>query len=152
MKKLEGFKAILKDRHTYKEGDLFETEWIENKEQRPENDCDLDILFERLSHSKFRSSFKLKQADLDYIRQKGIGTIRKHAADFVKKRLAPAIIPNDGKQTPMRGHPVFLAQHATGCCCRGCFMKWHHIEAGRQLTQEEQNYAVNVIMEWIERQ
>ena len=68
------------------------------------------------------------------------------------KRLAPAVIPNDGKQTPMRGHPVFLAQHATGCCCRCCFFKWHHIPAGRALTKEEQEYAVAVLMAWIEKQ
>ena len=71
---------------------------------------------------------------------------------FVAKRLAPAVIPNDGKQTPMRGHPVFIAQHATGCCCRGCFFKWHHIPTGRQLTEEEQQYAVAVLMTWIEKQ
>ena len=58
---------------------------------------------------------------------------------FIRKRLAPAVIPNDGKQTPMRGHPVFIAQHATGCCCRGCFEKWHRIPAGRELTDEEQH-------------
>ena len=83
--------------------------------------------------------------------EKGLETIRKHAEDFVAKRLAPAVIPNDGKQTPMRGHPVFIAQHATGCC-RGCFFKWHHIPAGRQLTREEQQYAVAVLMAWIEKQ
>ena len=81
-----------------------------------------------------------------------MATIRSHAADFVAKRLAPAVIPNDGKQTPMRGHPVFLAQHATGCSCRGCFAKWHHIPAGRVPTAEEQQYAVSVLMEWITRQ
>ncbi len=63
-------------------------------------------------------------------------TIRSHARDFVRTRLAPAQIPNDGKQTPMRGHPVFLAQHATGCCCRGCLYKWHRIPQGVQLTPE----------------
>ena len=90
--------------------------------------------------------------DKEYIAEKGLATIRKHAEDFVAKRLAPAVIPNDGKQTPMRGHPVFIAQHATGCCCRGCFFKWHHIPAGRQLTGEEQQYAVAVLMAWIEKQ
>lgn len=84
--------------------------------------------------------------------EKGLETIRKHAEDFVAKRLAAAVIPNNGKQTPMRGHPVFIAQHATGCCCRGCFFKWHHIPAGRQLTREEQQYAVAVLMAWIEKQ
>ena len=94
----------------------------------------------------------LKPADKEYISRKGMDTIRRHAEDFVRKRLAPAFIPNDGKQTPMRGHPVFIAQHATGCCCRGCFAKWHHIPAGRELTPDEQRYAVEVLMEWIRRQ
>ncbi len=113
---------------------------------------DHTLLFERLSKSDFRSRFHLKQKDLDYISEKGMDTIRKHAADFVAKRLAPAVIPNDGKQTPMRGHPVFIAQHATGCCCRGCFYKWHHIPPGRLLTAEEQAYAVSVLMTWIEKE
>lgn len=116
------------------------------------NKYDFTNLFERLSKSAFRSRFHLSQKDREYIAEKGLATIRKHAEDFVAKRLAPAIIPNDGKQTPMRGHPVFIAQHATGCCCRGCFSKWHHIPAGRQLTIVEQQYAVAVLMAWIERQ
>ena len=68
-------------------------------------------LFERLENSRFRSRFHLKQKDIDYIHEKGLDTIRKHAEDFITKREAPAYIPNDGKQTPMRGHPVFIAQH-----------------------------------------
>lgn len=109
-------------------------------------------LFTHLAQSDFRRSFHLKLADKEYIRKKGLETIQKHAADFVAKRLAPAFIPNDGKQTPMRGHPVFIAQHATACCCRGCFAKWHHIPQGRQLTIEEQAYAVDVLMSWIRKE
>ena len=52
-------------------------------------------LFERLSNSKFRSSFHLKQKDIDYINEKGLETIKKHAEDFIAKREAPAFIPND---------------------------------------------------------
>ena len=77
-------------------------------------------LFERLGNSRFRSSFHLKQKDIDYINEKGLDTIRQHAKDFIAKREAPAYIANDGKQTPMRGHPVFIAQHATATCCREC--------------------------------
>ena len=115
-------------------------------------DYDLTELFERLSKSTFRSRFRLSLKDKEYIATKGLANIRRHAEDFVARRLAPAVIANDGKQTPMRGHPVFIAQHATGCCCRGCFSKWHHIPTGRQLTQAEQQYAVAVLMAWIERQ
>ena len=111
-----------------------------------------DKLFNALAKSTFRSRFKLKEKDKAYLNQKGFDTIRSHAKDFISKRLAPAEIPNDGKQTPMRGHPVFIAQHATATCCRGCLEKWHKIPKGRVLTEREQEYVVNVIMEWIKRQ
>ncbi len=113
---------------------------------------DLTGLFDRLAKSNFRSRFHLSQPDREYISAKGIDTIRRHARDFVSKRLAPAVIPNDGKQTPMRGHPIFIAQHATGCCCRGCLSKWHNIPVGRELTACERGYVVGVLMAWIMKQ
>jgi len=109
-------------------------------------------IFERLAKSDFRSKFKLKQADIEYIHQKGLDTIQSHATDFIKKRIAPAEIINDGKQTPMRGHPVFIAQHATATCCRGCIEKWHHFPKGRELTAAEQEQLVTLIMAWIKKQ
>lgn len=109
-------------------------------------------IFDRLAKSDFRSKFKLKQTDKDYIAQNGLDTIECHAHDFISKRLAPAEIPNDGKQTPMKGHPVFIAQHATACCCRGCLSKWHKIPKGIELTQSQQDYIVGIVMEWIKRQ
>ena len=109
-------------------------------------------LWKRLSQSKFRSSFSMKANDRSYVSEKGMDKVREHACDFIRKRLAPAEIANDGKQTPMRGHPVFVAQHATATCCRGCLEKWHHIPKGRELTEIEQEYVVNVIMEWISRE
>ncbi len=109
-------------------------------------------LWKRLSQSKFRSSFSLKANDRSYVSEKGMDKVREHACDFIRKRLAPAEIANDGKQTPMRGHPVFVAQHATATCCRGCLEKWHHIPKGRALTEGEQEYVVGVIMEWIGRE
>ena len=114
---------------------------------------DLDNIFDRLSHSKFRSSFYLNNKDKEYIAKRDWDTIRKSTADIISKRLAPADIPNDGRQTPMRHgiFPPFIAQHATGCCCRGCFEKWHNIPKGRQLSEDEQQYAVDVIMEWLKR-
>ncbi len=109
-------------------------------------------LFLRLGRSKFRSNFHLKKKDIDYIREKGLNKIEEHARDFIEKREAPAFIANDGKQTPMKGHPVFLAQHATATCCRGCIKKWHKISEGRQLSRVQQDYLVEVIMTWIKRE
>ena len=111
----------------------------------------MDIL-DRLSKSKFRSRFKLRKKELEYIEDKGLDKIRSHAVDFIRVRVAPAEPTNDGKQTPMRGHPVFIAQHATATCCRGCIEKWYKFPKGRELTQFEQEYLVSVIMEWINRQ
>ncbi len=111
-----------------------------------------DDVFQWLEKSSFRAKFKLSAADKKYTADKGLDVLRAHCRDFVQKRLSPAVIPNDGKQTPMRGHPVFIAQHATACCCRGCLEKWHHIPAGRPLTDAEQNYIIGLIMAWIERQ
>lgn len=109
-------------------------------------------LFFRLSKSKFRSKFKLKDKEKSYIDAKGLDIIKSHAKDFISKRISPAQIPNDGKQTPMRGHPVFIAQHATATCCRGCIEKWHKIPKGIDLSDDQQEYLVNLIMEWIKKQ
>ena len=109
-------------------------------------------IIDRLDNSKFRSSFHLKQKDIDYINEKDLDTIRQHAKDFIAKREAPAYIANDGKQTPMRGHPVFIAQHATATCCRECIRKWHKMQPGKELSQVQQDYLVDVIMTWIQKE
>ena len=109
-------------------------------------------LFERLGNSKFRSSFHLKQKDIDYINEKGLDTIRQHVQDFIAKREAPALNPNEGKQPPIQGHPELIAQHATATCCRECIRKWHKIQPGRELSQIQQEYLVDVIMTWIQRE
>ena len=107
-----------------------------------------DIL-KKLAKSKFRNCFHLKEKDFIYIKEKGLDTIKEHAKDFIAKRLAPAYPKNDGHQTPMKGHPVFIAQHATATCCRSCLFKWHYIPKNKELTQREQEYIVNIIMKWI---
>lgn len=109
-----------------------------------------EILY-KLSKSKFRSSFHLNKKMKDYVLEKGIDKIKEHAYDFINTRLKPRYIKNDGKQTPMKGHPVFIAQHATATCCRSCLEKWHHIEKGRELTNEEVDYIVNIIINWIKK-
>ena len=111
-----------------------------------------DNLFERLGRSAFRSRFKLGAKERAYLEVKGFSVIEQHARDFITERLGPAAIANDGKQTPMRNHPVFIAQHATGTCCRRCLEKWHGIERGKTLTEEQIDRIVSVIMQWLRRQ
>lgn len=113
---------------------------------------DPDDLLAALRRSSFRQRFRLGARERAYLAERGTATILAHAADFVARRLAPATPHNDGKQTPFRGHPVFVAQHATATCCRGCLARWHRIEAGRALTADEQAHAVAVIGRWLRKQ
>ena len=112
----------------------------------------IDEMLYSLSKSKFRNSFHLKEKDKEYIIQKGIDKIESHAYDFLRKRLASSYIPNDGKQTPMRGHPVFIAQHATATCCRSCLYKWYKIPKGVNLSKKDIDYIVDVIIAWISKE
>jgi len=108
----------------------------------------MDIL-DKLSKSRFRSSFHLNNKMKEYVNEKGMEKIKEHAYDFINKRLRPANIPNDGKQTPMKGHPVFIAEHATATCCRGCLEKWHGISKNVELTDKQVDYIVKLIVKWI---
>ena len=109
---------------------------------------EVNIMLDKLQKSRFRSSFKLKEKEKLYVKEKGLETIKEHAYDFINKRLAPSFILNDGKQTPMKGHPVFIAQHAIATCCRNCLYKWYKIPKNRQLSEKEVDY---IVMEWIKR-
>lgn len=111
----------------------------------------LDEALDRLGRSKFRSRFRLTASDRAYMDRVGLETIERHAADFVRERLAVAVPPNDGRQTPMHGHPAFKAMHATATCCRGCMAKWWKVPQGRPLSPSLQTKAVRLIMAWIIR-
>ena len=110
---------------------------------------ELSALFAALSQSAFRKKFHLQGKDLEYLQNKGLATVISHADDFISKRLAPALPEKDGKQTPFRGHPVFVAQHATACCCRACLSQWHHIPQGRPLSVAEKTYILTALERWL---
>lgn len=110
---------------------------------------DLDALFDALAASAFRRNFRLQDKELAYLQARGLPTVIGHARDFIAKRIAPAEPQHDGKQTPFRGHPVFVAQHATACCCRGCLAKWHKLPQGRPLEADQQDYIVSVLERWL---
>jgi hypothetical protein len=107
---------------------------------------------ERLKRSPFRSKFHLNSKDRQLITNKGTVLIHSHAMDFITNRIASSFPKNDGKQTPFHGHPVFVAQHATATCCRGCIARWYRIPKGRVLTQPEINTLLSVIEEWLSRE
>jgi predicted Fe-S protein YdhL (DUF1289 family) len=113
---------------------------------------DIDDLFAALAKSPFRSRFRLSRRESEYFAARGMQTILEHARKFIDERLAPANPANDGKQTPFRNHPVFVAQHATATCCRGCLEKWHRIPRGQELTARERDHIVTVIERWLRRE
>jgi hypothetical protein len=112
----------------------------------------IEDVFAQLARSKFRTRLRLNDKDRRYFAAKRIETVRQHARDFIVKRLAPAQPINDGRQTPWRGHPVFVAQHATATCCRSCLEKWHAIPKGRELTEEEREHVVDSITHWLKKE
>lgn len=110
---------------------------------------DLDTLFRALARSAFRQRFHLQAREAAYLHAKGMETILAHARDFIDRRLAPLRPVNDGRQTPFRGHPVFVAQHATATCCRSCLEKWHGIPRERALYDAECQHVVAVLERWL---
>jgi Domain of unknown function (DUF4186) len=112
----------------------------------------IDETLDRLARQPFRARFRLRGREAATVELRGLEAIRRHAAEILAARVAPAEPRNDGRQTPYRGHPVFVAQHATATCCRSCLDRWHGIAKGAPLTAEEQAYAVAVITRWIERE
>jgi len=113
---------------------------------------DLDEIFAALGQSKFRGRMRLDRRERAYLRKKTLPVVLDHARRFVEQRLAPANPPNDGKQTPMRGHPVFVAQHATATCCRGCLAKWHRIERNTPLSRDQIEHVLRSIERWLRSQ
>ncbi|QDH16531.1 DUF4186 domain-containing protein [Swingsia samuiensis] len=109
----------------------------------------IEAILKRLKQSHFRARFHLDDLSRKYINQNGLPVILDQGKEFLNKRLAPAFPPKDGKQTPMRGHPIFIAQHATASCCRSCLYKWHNIEKSRSLTENEKARIIDIIRAWI---
>ena len=112
----------------------------------------IDEALKKLEHSKFRSSFHLTKKEREYLKEKGMDVMESHARDFVRTKLSAADPVNDGKQTPMKGHPVFKAMHATACCCRGCMNKWYKVPFHQELNETQQEKIVHLLMAWIKRQ
>jgi hypothetical protein len=113
---------------------------------------DIDQLFRDLAKSPFRQRFRLRSEELRYLERKGLNAVLADATDLVSKRLGAAKPRNDGKQTPLRGHPVFIAQHATATCCRGCLAKWHGVGEGQGLRPAELTHVTAVIERWLRKQ
>jgi hypothetical protein len=79
-------------------------------------------------------------------------TVLGHAPVLSSSGRRPRTPPNDGRQTPKRYHPAFIAQRATATCCRGCLQKWRDIPKGRELREDEKLYIRGEIERWLSQQ
>ena len=114
------------------------------------SDLEWNSLKKKLGDDGRLEKYTLGDPEKEYVTSRGMEILRLHAADFVNKRLAPANPKNDGRQTPTKGHPVFIAQHATGCNDRSGLEQFHDIEMGRELSEDETEKIVDAILKWIE--
>jgi len=104
--------------------------------------------FEALQHELIRHHFFHRPVDdsaMRHAQRKGRIALKEAARDRLRKYLAVAEPPRDGRQTPLEGNAIYYAQHATATCCRTCLEYWHHIPKGRPLTPEELDYFATLI-------
>ena len=106
----------------------------------------IEEVFSKLNKTGRISNFSLGDAEIEYVSSRGIEILRLHATDFIQKRIAPKEPKNDGHQTPAKGHPVFLAQHACGCNDRDSVEQFFGFKKGSLLKEKEVNLIVDVIV------
>lgn len=114
------------------------------------SDKDWSALKKKLTEDGRLEQFVLGDPEKEYVISRGMDILRLHATDFVNKRIAPAHPKNDGRQTPAKGHPVFIAQHATGCNDRDSLEQFFGIKKGEELTERQVDQVVDAILRWIE--
>ena len=112
----------------------------------------IEEVFSKLNKTGRISNFSLGDAEIEYVSSRGIEILRLHATDFIQKRIAPKEPKNDGYQTPAKGHPVFLAQHACGCNDIDSVEQFFGFKKGSLLKEKEVNLIVDVIVSWLEDQ
>ena len=55
----------------------------------------------------------------------------------------------DSTQTPKGKDIIYLAQHATGTCCRRCIEEWYGINKEEIMNEEQINFLTEIIMTYI---
>jgi len=68
----------------------------------------VQLRLDLIARHPFRAKFHLHGRERVTAELSDPATMRLHAYDLVAKRLAPAEPAKDGRQTPYRGHPVFV--------------------------------------------
>lgn len=103
----------------------------------------------RLGLDPFRRKFRLGTKERAHVERWGLAAVEKQGRDILRARIAPAEPRNDGRQTPWRNHPVFIAQHATATCCRKCLETWHGVARGQELSEADLSELSALLLAWI---
>ena len=59
---------------------------------------------------------------------------------------------NQIKKQEQRPSRETRPEHNPATCCSECIRKWHKMQSGKELSQVQQDYLVDVIMTWIQRE
>lgn len=121
-------------------------------QKKEDNKQLIDQTLFHLAKTKYRRQYVLSPKLKEYCRQTGMEKLRRKAFEIVREKVSSPYYKGEGRQTPLDGHPIYIAMHATGTCCRTCLEVWHSIVSGRRLTEKDIIYIVDTIMEWIKRQ
>lgn len=117
---------------------------------------DVNYTIESFKKELFRKRYWSRHIDEELIiqvQEKSISEIEKE----IEKRIRRYINkrnkdnPYDGRQTPLEGHLIFYAQHATGTCCKKCIEEWHGIKRNDLLTDKQISYLIKLIMIYIKK-
>lgn len=110
--------------------------------------ADASHTFAALQHELIRHHFFHRPFDettMRHAQRKGRILLKEAARDRLRKYLAPAQPPRDGRQTPFEGNAIYYAQHATATCCRTCLEYWHDIPKERPLSPKEFEYCAILV-------
>jgi hypothetical protein len=114
---------------------------------------DIEFTIEALEKEWIRHHFwhvEIPQKAINYALRKGSVALKDSIRSRLNSSVALAKPFHDGIQTPFESNnPIHYAQHATASCCRKCIEKWHGIERGKDLNEEEITYLTQLIMEYI---
>lgn len=112
---------------------------------------DIQSVLAAVAASEYRRRYTLSTTEKSQLRIAGLAKLMKQAEEIIEKQIAPERPVNDGTQTPKKGHPIHVAQHATATCCRRCLAKWHDIPVGHALTRNESDHVLAVLRGWLEK-
>jgi hypothetical protein len=109
-------------------------------------------VFKRLKKSSICNKFTLKEHEWNYLANRGLDAVLLEGRSIIIHRFSEDDSNHNCKNSPLRHHPVLVALHATGCCCRSSLFKWHGVDKEMELREKDIFYILLIIKEWFVRE